>query len=393
MINFCWSLFKLSAGVALVLGIGAAMYFYTQMDDQVRRYAEQSLAEHFPHLDVSVGGARIVEGHGIALYDVVLSEPATVGADATLLVIDEFLMECDAQIASLVAGPPEVHRLVVKRPQAWLRRETGGRWNIETLLPLPKTQQTRPTIVVQSGSVSLSDMSRPHLPPLDIREINLTCKPLAEPVRAPGAPPSTLPATEIMGTFTGPRLREAQLQGTCDGIHFRAGLRVKDLRLGGDLWKWLAEHSQQTLASTEVDGRIDGSASLVWQLGSKAAPMVGANLSLTKGRIHDERLPRQITDLAGSLVVEEGAVRVEQLRGKCGSATFALAMRREGLTARAPLALAGQITNLPLDPRLYETLPEVLRQQWDKFRPAGTVNVDSFQVVFDGQRWRPPAAV
>ena len=98
--------------LAVIAGIGVAVFLFMRMDDEIRHQAERFLADKFPHLNVSVGGARLVEGRGIAIYDLAISETSTTQLQSNLLVVDEIFLVCDAQLTRLVHGLPEIQKIL-----------------------------------------------------------------------------------------------------------------------------------------------------------------------------------------------------------------------------------------------------------------------------------------
>ena len=130
------------------------------MDDEIRRHAQRTLAEHFPQLNVSVGGARLVEGRGIAIYDLAISETTNNQLQSNLLVVDEIMLVCDAQLPQLIKGIPDVHQVLVRRPQFWVSRKANGQWNLESLWPLPSTGKTCPQVVIEDAQIVLDDQRR-----------------------------------------------------------------------------------------------------------------------------------------------------------------------------------------------------------------------------------------
>jgi ABC-type lipoprotein release transport system permease subunit len=74
LINTCWFFFKIALALAIALVVAVWIYLYSRMDNEIRRQVEQTLAKQFPHLNVSVGRAALVEGRGIEIHDLVVSE-------------------------------------------------------------------------------------------------------------------------------------------------------------------------------------------------------------------------------------------------------------------------------------------------------------------------------
>lgn len=391
MVNFCWLLFKFGAGLALVLMVAAAIYLYTRMDNEVRRLAEHALTEQFPHLEVHVGGARVIEGRGVAFYDVNFAEQTPSGLTEELLSIDELLLECDAKMTALLAGAPEITRIVAKHPQAHLRHEANGSWNLQALCNARQPGCQMPIVMIEGGALSVRDARRPQLPPMVFRDVELTMTPTHDGRQE--TPSGGMPPVEIEGSLAGTQLRKASLAGalTTDG-RCQGRLQIEGLQVGGDVSSWLAAFAPALLDQTAVRGSVDGEVAASWRINAAGPPQIAASLSLTRGQIDDARLPMSLTDLSGRLAVDGDAILIEQVRGKCGNAAFAAAARRQGWSPQAPMAVTGRIADLPLDRRLYDALPASLREAWDKFKPAGEIDVELTRAMFDGQRWESPTA-
>ncbi len=93
--------------LAVLVAVGLAVFLFTRLDDEIRRQVQQTLAKQFPQYNISVGGARLVEGEGIAIYDLAISETASTQLQNNLLVVDEIMLVCDSQLTELMKGTPE----------------------------------------------------------------------------------------------------------------------------------------------------------------------------------------------------------------------------------------------------------------------------------------------
>lgn len=176
-INICWYFFKLAGVLALFVAIGLAVFLFTRLDDEIRRQAEQMLARQFPQFNVSIGGARLVEGEGIAIYDLAISETASNHLQNNLLVVDEIMLACDAKLTRLMNGLPELRRVVVRHPQIWVAKNRDGNWNLTSFWPLPECDQKKPDVIIDNAQITLADQSESGLPPLSLRDINLVLRP------------------------------------------------------------------------------------------------------------------------------------------------------------------------------------------------------------------------
>ncbi|MCG8451107.1 MAG: hypothetical protein MI725_16180, partial [Pirellulales bacterium] len=298
---------------------------------------------------------------------------------------------------------PEIERIVFKQPQLWAARTAGGEWNLDSLLPLPPCGNNRPEIVIKDAQVAFTDLSRPALPQLALRDVDLTIggsdekssppiSPQVHSVEFTGAPAPGGPILEVHGSFGGPNVRRAEIQARFDVPEKSLELqgRIEQLQLTKELQAWAIACCDKLTEKTSLEGKLDGNVTLRHQFLKDAQPQVDAHLQLSEGRLIDPRLPRPLSELAGSLVCQNGVLRIEGLRAKCDTASVALQMERRGWQTTAPLALGVRVEDLPLDKKLYRVLPPILQNEWNKYRPAGIVDAD-VQLTFDGRRWRPEA--
>ena len=378
-------MFKIAFVVALVGAGATAVFMYARMDDEIRRHVEGLLARQFPEFSVSVGGARRIDGKGIAIYDLTLAQPRSDGKNSPLVSVDELLLCCEVDLPTLVQGAPQVHRVEIRGPELTLRRRSSGQWNIAALLPLKPCGTAIPVIVIRDGSLSVADAEAGDSQPLLLRDINFTVTPTAQ-----AAVVGSWPTVNIEGTLGGPQVKRIDVQATVDGPSRRctASVKLAQLQLNQALLAAVRHRLPASMQQTNLSAVIDGSAALRWQPDSGAPPTAEGTLLLSEGRLENPRLPRPITELTGRIALDVNHLRIEEMTGKCGMATVAISLNRAGWSADAPIALAAYANDAPLDRELYTALPPVLRTEWDKYQPSGFVNA-TLQARYDGKRWKP----
>jgi len=397
-INICWSFFKLGAVLAVLVAVGLAIFLFTRLDDEIRRQVQQKLAQQFPQYNVSVGGARLVEGEGIAIYKLAISETSSTHLQNNLLVVDEIMLVCDAQLTGLMKGYPEVHRVVVRRPQLWAARASDGRWNLSSLWPLPKLGKKKPQVVIENAQLTIADQSRTGLAPLSLRDVNFTINPIADgpstklTSASTNSTPPAEPNFEIRGTLGGPNVERAEFHAHFNpsSTTLQLSVNVKQLQITKNLMAWATALGGKQLSQTSLRGKVDGEVIVSHQFGSQMPPQINAKLHLQGGRLEDPRLPQPLVDLSCSVSYEHEVLKIQQLQANCGSASVALHLERRGLAPSAPTTIGIALENVTLDKKLYGALPSVLKDQWDKYRPSGTIDAE-MQATFDGQQWRPVA--
>ncbi|RIK72101.1 MAG: hypothetical protein DCC67_19725, partial [Planctomycetota bacterium] len=425
MINVCWYFFKLALALVLVGAVATSVYLYVRMDDEIRQYVEHQLAERFPQLRVSVGGARLVEGRGIAIYDLSLAPSHAVRTSEPLLAIDELMLVCDVSVASLMQGRPPVRRVEVKHPRLSVQRSESGRWNFDALAPLQPAGGPVPPIVVRGGVVSLSDAG--NRPPLVLRDIELmvtpverhapsaaggattpqAAAPVEEATAAAGSSPPW-PSLSVEGTAAAPGLKLLGFRAALDGAkrQYTAAVDIQRFQLNELIAAWIRPVLPPMARDTRLEAVVDGRVTLAGSADAATAPDFTARLTVAEGRLDDPRLPQPIADIGGRIAADATQLQIHDLRGQWNGATVAMSLNRNGWAARAPLALSARIENLPLDELLHRTLASaaqppagaglpvanLLREQLEKYKPSGLIDA-TLQAVFDGERWKPAASI
>ena len=370
----------------LVAAVAIGVYLFTRVNDEIRLYVEQALAQQMPHLNISVGGARLVEGRGIAIYDMTVSETSHTQLQNNLAVIDEIMLVCDIELSQLLNGAPQVERVIVKHPQLFVTKQKDDRWNLEAFLPLPKPCEQRPPIIIQDAQIALSDLRQKSLAPLILRDVNFTISGAQQ-----GPSPDVM---QLAGTLSGPSIQNAKLKATFNqakqSLHLSGDLR--QLQLDADLISWATVFADPLVGPAVVRGKVNGEFDIQIDLKGETPLQVQASCQLSDGRLEDPRLPRPLTEMSAEITCERSNLKVESLRANCGSAALVLSLRRNGWSTNAPMALAARVEGLPLDKKLYSALPEILRIEWDKYLPTGVVDAH-LQASYTGHRWLPQATL
>lgn len=363
-------------------------YLYLRLDDEIRRYSEQLLASHYTNLRVQVGSARFVQGRGITIYDLALSDPHAAEAHRSLVHIDELQLLGNLDTSDILTCDPQIDRIVVKRPQLFARRENDGAWNLRRLLPLPKFGDCLPQIQLDDSTVVISDENKPQAMPLVVRDIDLQIYRVA---KLPGASPSW----QVFGSAGPPLAQKLTFSGEHDPAtgQLDAAGSVLQLDVTPELLASLPVDGIENLQGAELHGlvdfdfeahrRADRSAPLEWRV---------KNFKLTGGRLAHPRLPRRISELQAEGAADQNGLELTNCTGKYGQTDVALACRRTGWQVAAPMALNTRAVNLPLDQQLEASLPASLWKWWNRFRPAGNVTA-SLTLTFDERGWLPDLAV
>lgn len=387
MINFCWFFFKWGLVVCVIVAVAAVPYFYSRVDEGIRRRIESLFAQHYTGLKTIVGSAELVAGRGIRVRDISIVEPGAAGPRAKLAYIEEMFIACQTDVKELIIRDPVVTRVTVRRPTIYVTRRGDGAWSAAKLFPPPRFGDRSPEVTVENGAIEVFDPLKARAAALILRDLNMTVSPAVLSSSDPGAAPKR----NVQGMLAGDNFRRVEFHGTIDafGPDFSISGEVESLRVSPDLHESLPGPIADKLDALK-ELRAEGQLSFSLAYDSKAAAPLQFRVAgqLGGGQIDDQRLPHPLTDIKVKFTADNGGVFIDKLTASCNQATLKMSLRRAGFDANGPLWLCAEIKQLELDRQLLGVLPEFLQEQWQKYRPIGIVNAD-LTLEFDGKKWLP----
>lgn len=108
---------------------------------------------------------------------------------------------------------------------------------------------------------------------------------------------------------------------------------------------------------------------------------------ISQGRLDDNILPHPLTELTTLFRVSNRGISITDLSARSGPATIQGSFAMDGFEPGAPMRLAGSFEQLEFDGRLFEKLPEKMKEQWRRLDPAGRIDGGG-SAQFDGRVWR-----
>jgi hypothetical protein len=367
-------------------------YVHLQLDDEVRRQAEQLLARHYTDLRVEVGSARLLKGRGIELFDVDISRTQPKGERQTLLSVENLFLECSTDLDDLVAGNLGIRRMTMKRAALHATRDAGNTWSTATLWPPPSLGDSPPVVEVTAGKLLLKDATGAYSQPFTAQGIDVTLTPeLVAPASA-SSPLSGGPSLvyHISATSTDSPAKHVRIEGRASPDDGRIDLEmeVRDLEVTPESIASLAAAGIGVPAGLDLHGVASGKIHVSREAGSADPPEVACQFNLADGRFTHARLPRPLSELNVQGHCDRSRLVITQLTGKCGAADVSLACERAGWDAQAPLGLRARVLGLPIDKRLRSVIPDTVGKHWDRYDPAGLADAD-LELTYDGRHWQP----
>lgn len=375
---------------AVVAGAVAIVCLYRQVDEEIRRQAEQRLAQHYSGLKVTIRSAQLVEGKGIRIRDLSIVEPNAAATGVELLHVEEAMFECPTDWKNLAQGNIDVHRATLRRPTLRATRQPDGTWSSAKLLPVPSFSAQPPEAVVEGGVVEIMDPQKKAASPLVIRDVNMTLTPgTAEELAAtPGF-------RRLSGELSGEGCRRLEFAGKMDVDTFACELggSASGVEVAPELREAVPDPLGEKLAAL---GNLRGQASIQFQLAHNpsATPRLRFDVKaeLARGRIDDPRLPQPLTEMHANVQCNNAGYAINNLTAQIGQAALQMSCRREGFEPTSPMTLVAKVQRLELNRALVKGLPASVQENWDHYSPGGQIDAN-VTLTFDGKTWRPQGTV
>lgn len=381
-----WSLLAVAACAAV--GIP---YFYTHVDDEICRRLEHLLGQKYPKLIVSVRSAQLLKGEGILARGISIIEPSAAGPQAELLSIDELFVECNTDVVDLVQTGVDIRSVTLRRPTLRVTHRPDGTWSAARLLPLPSFSKRPPRATIEDGVVEIFDPLKNPSTTCTIRGANFRVLP-AESV---AGWPAGVAAVRVQGHCSSDHAQQIELDATLDPGGRLAVLsgNAEQLEFCPELYRLspiplgsagLALESLRAQASAHfrLQYRADAPVPLDYEFSGQ----------LQNGRIEDRRLPYPLSEIRAAFGCDVRGWKITGLAARSGQTTIKLDAESSGYGPSSPLRVRAEVRRLALDLNLVQILPEVCRQQWQKFLPSGEIDLDA-SLAFDGRTWSPEVTV
>ena len=387
MVDFCWFFFKWGLLLGLAAMIAVVPYVYQRLDAEVCRRVEQLFAQQYSGLQVTVRSAEFVEGEGIEVRGLSIVEPGADGPRAELVHLEEVFLSCRANLEELISGQPTINRIFCRHPTLRITRRPDGSYSGSKLLPLPRFSNSHPTVIIENGTVEIFDPTRNPSGTLVFRDVNLT---LSKADSADQTDPR-LPLRSLEGTFDTDYVRRVVVNGQVspDGSRWSIDGSAEALEISPSLFQSLPSEMAQRLSALQG---VRGLADFDFQV-SHADPQTPRQFDLkgrfSRGRVDDSRLPNPLTDIEAEFHIVNRGVAINNLTAHGGQAE--LTIRQfwlAGFDLGSPMSLSARVTDLELNRRMMNVLPDELGEKWRHFMPTGRINVDA-TLDYDGWQWTP----
>ncbi len=381
--------------ISLITGVVVAIviiFVQARLDEEIRAHLERKFQSSYSDLIVTIASARRIEGHGIEVRGISISEVDQFDKTNLLFFAEELFVKCDATLAEIARGKPRVKQLILRRPIIQATRRPDGSWNTSQLFPLPKFGDRPPPSTIQEGTLELIDATAGGPRRLTMRNIDLTLTPVRQPASSPESPPPTAvgSAMRAQGSFSSDHCKRVLVDGqfSLDSPEWGAQGSIEQLRLSPALIASLPLEYADKLKTIEA---ARGMASLTFKVARQEtapAKLRFQTHGTFTGRIEDARLPRPLEHVGAEFYCDDQQLQIQRLVAASGETRLEASYRMDGWLPTSRRILEIKAKKFAFDRGLNAALPLQWRQIWNKFQPEGLVDLDLL-LHFNGSRWVP----
>jgi hypothetical protein len=362
-----WALPVTVAGVVAAGAIGSS-----RLGEEVRGRIQQRLAEEFPTLSVQVQGASLVEGEGIVVRGVSITDPSLPQECRQMLWVDEVRLACSTNLADLISGSPQISGVRLRRPMVHAVRHAHGGWTVDALVKRRAGSGPIVPVTIEDATLLVDDV--PRQTRAVVRQIGLELQPDESADGAGWVLVRAAAAGDLFerASITG---RVAVATGTFD---LRGA--VQSLEFTPRLVSMLPKAAGQTVdalreRSAGLRGRID----MDWQAAGTMATLEATVFSvsgrLESGRFEHASLPFAMSDVTAAFQADRTGVQFEHLEAHAGSTLLRGNGRYAGWSTTADFDLLLEAERLVVGRHWEGLLPASMASQWSKLLPAGEIDL------------------
>ncbi|MDV6030248.1 MAG: hypothetical protein F9B45_09090 [Phycisphaera sp. RhM] len=417
---------KSSRWMVVALLIAAIVFIFRfiapqTVGEQVRRHVEQTLRDHYPDLEISIGRGRVEPNIGLILDDIRILQPSksesaatrrvrtlsdrlgiTADASRELVRIGQIVVVASADISKLLEkeNPLVTRRIVISgvRAHAWL--DEDGKLSLESLWPMPTFGKVAcPRMEVRNAKLVLANESADSRPiEIDVAQAvilkQFACE--TDPAGSVDIGSSARSASSCSSTITANGTaafaEHFALQITNDGKQTDVRGEVRGGKLTGELIDRLPAQLQEKLIPLRGLELLADTTAI-----ARIQPGHPINFA-TRSRIHDGRFrhPKSsmpVKEIRGVLSCRPSGVQLESCQAFWGDARIKLDGYTVGYSHPIEAHLDVSAYNLLLDQRFAAVIPQRLEAGWKKFEPRGLIDVTNAHFDIVGEQIETTAEI
>ncbi len=381
--RFVWFLL-----LALVV-LASYHYLNSHVDHALRSKVLDLLAKQFPQHLIGLDSAHLESGQGIVLEGLKISLPTAEGPRPVVR-IPRLIARGDLQLVRMVSGDIPVTQIYMDSVDISLWPTGDGQWSLQTLgsdRPLP---ENIPPIDIRRGLLRIGHELHHADSETIYHDLNVTMRSGTE-IDSPFD--ASTPSVQVSGSLSGSNFAnlEVRFDLTKDKSQWQVAGKVKQLFYSTQ-WadKLPRQWSEYLVQLAGFSGRCDAEFSVIKPIGKK--PEFSIHGQIVNGRLQHPNLPYPLEHLEGVLYCQNNMLQLRKATARSGNAQFELEADVHGLSMGVPMIAKLNAKSLPLDDRLYGSLPPGLQDQWRKLNIHGVVDSE-ITIEYDGKKWMPDVLV
>ena len=336
-------------------------------------------------LAVDIQSVQRIEGKGILVRGLSLTEKEANGPQTELAFFEELLLGCQAHLQELITDKPNITHIVIRRPTLRATRRTDGTWSLQKLFPLPQFGGTAKSIRIEQGELVLFDPLKNPSGILKISDVNF----LVQFSFLKNRTGQIEKLTSLKGSMLGEHFGRIELEGNTSSQTkcWQVSGRVDNATLSPELHQDLPGDVAKHLSSI---GQLRGQLGLQFRVNHDPQNPLQftAQGKFTQGSLTDDRLPYPISDIEADIHMNQNGVRIKNATAHSGRTQFLVDAQLDGYEEKSNFLIRGKATHLVLDQQIAAILPQKWKKQWNRYLPDGEVNAD-FQLMRDEKRLAP----
>ncbi len=358
--------FVRSVVLAVVACCAAGGYVYQQWTNPaaVREQVLGNLGKLFPGAVSSVASARLTLMGRIQVGEIRLARRDDPDQTDAIQVPSAYLYHDKEK---LLQGELSLRKVELFKPRFRAYRNKDGTWNLQGLTMQPRLDRAIPTLVIHQGTLVLEDRTTAgNVNSLEIHDFNATL--INDP----------LPALVFKGTAQSPLIGKVTVNGTVQRAtgEMTLALKTSETSLSPKLLQRVGPFCpNNSLQNIDIAGLADIDVKLKTHPGQTPSFHYEIAASVRKTRIAHPELPMPIEDLELDVGVIDGAITIDRLEARAGTARITAHGTTQFPCPDQAFEAFIKIDNLALADDIIKKLPEKTQNVVRLFRPQGDVGI------------------
>ncbi len=361
-----WAIPLTFAGVVAAVAVGTS-----RINDEICTRVEDVLAERFPSLHVDVQQASLNEGKGIVIHGLSLIDKTVPENWQQIFRVDEVHLACDATLANLAMGQPDIESIRVVRPTLHAVHFQDGTWNIQKLLGNSGANVAIP-VSVEAATILYEDVETSFQETFQQGRLEL------EPGTADRRGETwskmhlslngqTVEQLTVSGAVS-LSAKRFELEAVLQEFDFQPRLfSLSPVQFFEDTW-WKE-------AVDSLSMRLSLSLSAAGSMDALAETIFDVRGHVTNGRFEHRRLPFPLADISATFTANQSGFEIQSIVAQSGGSHFQGSAKVDGWSKQSDFDCLLEAERLIVGRQWQPFLPAEWTGHWQKILPQGEVDV------------------